>query len=50
MNKDSDRIPGRILAVEDTANVSGARPTSPVADIRIDVNGNPDPSPDSTGR
>lgn len=45
MNSKEQRILGRILAVEETNVVAGARPTSPVADTRIDVNGNPDTSP-----
>ncbi len=45
MNNQEQRVLGRILAVEETMTVSGARPTSPVADTRIDVNGSPDTSP-----
>lgn len=45
MNSKEQRILGRILAVEETNSVAGARPTSPAADTRIDVNGNPDTSP-----
>ena len=32
MKKNTDRVLGRILAVEETHAVSGARPTSPSAD------------------
>mgnify|MGYP003477444963 CR=1 FL=1 len=42
MNKLSNRVLGRTLAVEETIAVSGARPTSPTADTLIDVNGNAD--------
>ena len=45
MNTDAERILSRMLAVEETASVSGARPTSPAADTRIHINGNPDTSP-----
>ena len=45
MSKENDRVLGRMLAVEETESVAGARPTSPVADTRIDVNGNPDTLP-----
>ncbi len=42
MNKNTNRVLGRLLAVEETSAVSGARPTSPTADTLIDVNGNAD--------
>lgn len=45
MENTEQRVLGRSLAVEETVSVSGARPTSPVADTRIDVNGSPDTSP-----
>jgi hypothetical protein len=32
MNNNTNRVLGRILAVEETMSVSGARPTSPSAD------------------
>jgi hypothetical protein len=45
MDNENKRILGRILAIEETSAVAGARPTSTLADTRIDVNGNPDTSP-----
>jgi hypothetical protein len=42
MDNLNNRVLGRTLAVEETIAVSGARPTSPTADTRIDVNGNAD--------
>ncbi len=32
MNNENTRVLGRVLAVEETHDVSGARPTSPLAD------------------
>lgn len=40
-----NRVLGRVLAVEETNAVAGAKPTSVRADTRIDVNGNPDTTP-----
>lgn len=44
MSNDQNRVLGRVLAVEETSAVSGARPTSPTVDTYIDVNGNADTS------
>lgn len=44
MSNEKERILGRVLAVEETSAVAGAKPTSTLADTRIDVNGNPDTS------
>ncbi len=44
MSNEQERILGRVLAVEETSAVAGAKPTSTLADTRIDVNGNPDTS------
>lgn len=40
-----NRVLGRVLAVEETSAVAGAKPTSVRADTLIDVNGNPDTTP-----
>lgn len=45
MNNETQRVLGRLLAVEEIQAVAGAKPTSVRADTRIDVNGNPDTAP-----
>lgn len=45
MNNEKNRVLGRVLAVEETSAVAGARPTSVRADSHIDTSGNQDTAP-----
>ena len=42
MNDHNNRILGRVLAVDETAIVSGAKQTAVTADTQVDINGNSD--------